>query len=257
MKRNIKLIIEYDGTEFCGWQKQLNDRTVQEEVERSLSLLTGESVKTIAAGRTDSGVHARGQVVNIKTESQLPISAFIRGGNSRLPGDVRIVSAESVDEDFNARYSAVRRYYRYYISKRQRAVDRQYSWYYWSELNVHTMQKAAQYILGSQDFKSFCQKNALVEHYICEVYKARWLQFDEYICFEICANRFLHNMVRTLVGTMVEIGAGKMLPERMQDVLSARDRACAGSTAPALGLFLEKVDYDASKLNLSKPSTRV
>lgn len=244
MIRNIKLTIEYDGTDFCGWQIQPNDRTVQQELERSLSMLTGETIKTTAAGRTDSGVHACGQVVNIKTHSKLPLSAFVRGGNSRLPYDVRIVRAEPAADDFNARYSAVRRHYRYYISTRQRAVGRRYAWYYWNKLDVKRMQEAAQCILGIRDFKSFCQKNAAVTHHVCHVYKARWFSLDDFICFEICANRFLHNMVRSLVGTMVEIGADKLPVNRMTAILDARDRSGAGPTAPALGLFLVKVDYN-------------
>lgn len=244
MKRNIKLTLEYDGTKFCGWQKQVNDRTVQEEVERSLSMLTGETVKVNAAGRTDSGVHAYGQVVNIKTQSELPLSTFVRGGNTRLPFDVRIINAELVDADFHARYSATRRHYCYYISNRQRALGRCYSWYYWNDLDLESMRKATEFILGPRNFKSFCQKNALVNHYVCHVYKARWIEHDDYIRFEICANRFLHNMVRTLVGTMVQVGSGKQPPERMREILAAQDRSCAGDTAPALGLFLVKVDYD-------------
>lgn len=243
MTRNIKLVIEYDGTHFCGWQKQLNDRTVQEDVERSLSMLTGESITTIAAGRTDSGVHAMGQVVNFKTQSQLSRSVFVRGGNSRLSHDVRIVQAKDVDDNFHARYSAVRRHYHYYISRRQRAIGRQYSWYYWNELNLNAMQQATRLLLGSQNFKSFCQKNAVVKHHICHVYKAKWTRTGDFYCFEICANRFLHHMVRSLVGTLVEIGEEKYPVQQMKTILDARDRSAAGPTAPALGLVLYKIDY--------------
>ncbi|MDZ7721362.1 MAG: tRNA pseudouridine(38-40) synthase TruA [candidate division KSB1 bacterium] len=232
---------------FAVGKFQPNDRTVQQELERSLSLLTGETIKTTAAGRTDSGVHACGQVVSIKTDSSLPLSAFVRGGNSRLPRDVRIVCAEPAADDFNARYSALRRHYRYYITTRQRALGRRYAWYYWHSLNANRLQQAAGCILGPRDFKSFCQKNAAVNHYMCHVYKARWFILDGYICFDICANRFLHNMVRSLVGTMVEIGAGKQSVDHITEILDAKDRSSAGPTAPALGLFLIKVDYNQER----------
>ncbi len=241
--RNIKLILEYDGTEFCGWQRQRSERTVQEEVERSLCKLTEEDIKLIAAGRTDSGVHAMAQVVNFKTNSSLPIEVFVRGGNSRLPRDVRILSATDVDENFSARYSARRRTYRYYISTRPLAVGRFYAWTYWNPLNIEPMQNACLDILGTHDFSSFCQAKAEVEHYLCDVRHAWWYKQDHYVVFEICANRFLHNMVRVLVGSMVEIGDEKKESPNVATILQKKDRNAAGPTAPAVGLFLVHVDY--------------
>ncbi len=241
--RNIKLILEYDGTEFCGWQRQRSDRTVQEVVEDSLSMLTEETIKVMAAGRTDSGVHALAQVANFKTNSSLPTEVFVRGGNSRLPRDVRILSAEDVDEDFSARYSAVRRTYRYYISTRFLAVNRFYAWQYWNPLNIEPMQQACSEILGRHDFSSFCQAKAEVEHYLCDVRHAWWVKQDHYLVFEICANRFLHNMVRVLVGTMVEIGDVKKESPDLTTILEKKDRKTAGPTAPAVGLFLARIDY--------------
>jgi len=240
--RNIKLLIEYDGTDFCGWQIQANDRTVQEELERSLSMLTEEKIKTTAAGRTDSGVHALGQVVNFKTNSELPLNAFVNGGNSRLPYDARIVSAQDVPANFSARYAAKKRYYRYFIAKRPIAVGRRYAWIYWKPLNLNVLQRMCEPLNGTLDFKSFCQKNAAVKHFLCHIYAAEWKETAERYVFDICANRFLHNMVRILVGTMVE-GASGQFDTSMEDVLTARDRKAAGSTAPALGLFLTKVEY--------------
>lgn len=242
--RNIKLTIEYDGTEFCGWQRQASDRTVQAEVERSLSMLTEETVIVTAAGRTDSGVHARGQVINFKTSSELPTETFVRGGNSRLPRDVRILAAEEVDLDFSARYSAKARLYRYYIAKRQSAVGRQYAWYYWKPLDISAMRAACASILGSHDFRGFCQSNAVVDHYQCDVRHAWWIESDEFYMFEICANRFLHNMVRILVGTMVKIGDEQSSLKSMAEIVASQDRNAAGPTAPAIGLFLMKVLYE-------------
>mgnify|MGYP006277648087 CR=1 FL=1 len=245
--RNIKLILEYDGTEFCGWQRQRSDRTVQEEVERSLSMLTEEDIKLTAAGRTDSGVHALAQVANFKTHSTLPLEVFVRGGNSRLPRDVRILSAEEVPADFSARYSAIRRTYRYYITTRHRAVGRQYAWYYWNPLNLQRMQEACSEILGTHEFISFCQAKAEVDHYLCDVRSAWWRREHNYVVFEICANRFLHNMVRVLVGTMVELGDDKKESATLTDILLAKDRNAAGPTAPAWGLHLVDVEYETKK----------
>jgi tRNA pseudouridine38-40 synthase len=242
--RNIKLTLEYDGTDFCGWQRQANDRTVQAEVERSLSMLTEETIIVTAAGRTDSGVHARGQVINFKTLSELPLTTFVRGGNSRLLHDVRILGAEEVDPDFSARYSAKARLYRYYIAKKQSAVGRQYAWYYWNPLDINEMRAACTPILGSHDFSGFCQSGAVVDHYLCDVRHAWWLENDQFIIFEICANRFLHNMVRILVGTMVKIGEEQSSFKSMAEILASQERDAAGPTAPALGLFLIKVMYD-------------
>ena len=242
--RNIKLTIEYDGTDFCGYQIQKNERTVQSELQRSLSMLTGETVRLIAAGRTDSGVHATGQVVNLKTESTLHLEAFLKGGNTRLPKDIRIIKVEQVPLDFSARYSAKRRTYRYYISKSRKAIGRQYAWSYWNPLDLKKMRAACKEILGVGDFQSFCQAKADVDHYLCDVRFAYWREVQDHFIFDICANRFLHNMVRTLVGTMVEIGDMRRQQSiNMAEVLRSKDRSAAGPTAPAHGLFLLRVDY--------------
>ena len=241
--RNIKLKIEYDGTDFCGWQIQVDDRTVQAAVERSLSMLTDSPVRLTVAGRTDSGVHALAQVANFKTSSQLPLDVFVRGGNSRLPHDVRILSAEEVSDDFNARYAAKSRLYEYVISTRQKAIDRHYSWYYWNPLNVDAMKAACAEILGTRDFKSFCQAKAEVDHYLCSVRHAFWRETQDELIFQVCANRFLHNMVRILVGTMVEIGDEKLQSSSISEILAARDRAAAGATAPPQGLRLVEIEY--------------
>ena len=241
--RNIKLIVEYDGGSFCGYQIQNKERTVQAELQRSLSMLTNEEIKLTAAGRTDSGVHALGQVVNFFTSSALPIDAFVRGGNTRLPGDVRIISACDAPDDFSARYSATRRVYRYLISKKMRAIGRQYAWYYWNPLDIKLLNDCCVDILGSHDFSSFCQAKAEVDHYLCDVRYAQWHETENELIFDICANRFLHHMVRTLVGTMVEISDARLQSADMKSILAARDRSAAGPTAPAHGLFLVRVEY--------------
>jgi tRNA pseudouridine38-40 synthase len=241
--RNVKLVIEYDGTNFCGWQRQPNVRTVQEELERSLSNIAQETVILNSSGRTDTGVHALGQVANFKTQSLLPIKTFVSGGNAFLPSDVRILEAQDVEMDFNARYSARSRCYRYAISKRPVAIDRNYAWYVSAPLDVMALQKASDYLIGEKDFQSFCQAKADVSHYICNVVSAVWKEEADRLLFEIIANRFLHNMVRIIVGTLVNVGRGKNTSEMVLEILAARDRCLAGSTAPARGLFLVRVNY--------------
>jgi tRNA pseudouridine38-40 synthase len=241
--RNIKLEIEYDGTDFCGWQIQPNVRTVQEVMELALSQLTGETIRVIAAGRTDSGVHANGQVINFPTTSHLPDYVFRLGSNSILPRDVRVINAQEVDAEFNSRFSARARYYRYFITTKPIAIGRQYAWYFGEALNLHIMQQACQLILGSHDFQSFCQSGADVNHYLCDIAHASWTRDNDKLVFEITANRFLHNMVRILVGTFIKIGKESTTLEQFQAILDAKDRTVAGPTAPPQGLFLTKVIY--------------
>lgn len=243
LRRNIKLTLEYDGTDFFGWQRQPNVRTVQAEVEHALSELTQETIKTTVAGRTDTGVHALGQVVNFKTHSDLPTDVFVKGGNAILPKDVRVIAAEEVDSNFNARFSARARSYRYRISKKPRAIGRQYSWYLMHKVNFGLMQEACPLILGEKDFQSFCQAGTDVPHFRCVVHSATWTETEDYYIFDISANRFLHNMVRILVGTFLEIGSKRVRPEEIEEILEARDRRMAGPTVPAQGLFLVRVDY--------------
>lgn len=241
--RNIKLVVEYDGSDFSGWQFQPNAVTVQGELKRSLSTLTQSEVKLTAAGRTDAGVHALGQVANFHTNSQLPLQTIKRGGNALLPGSIRILSVDEVSESFSARFSARARKYRYVISKRPRAVGRMYSWFCPYKLNVGPMQHACNFILGENDFKAFCQAGAQLKHYRCNVSSAVWFEKDDDLIFEVTANRFVHNMVRILVGTFVEIGREKRDPEDMPTILESKDRKQAGPTVPAHGLFLVSVEY--------------
>jgi tRNA pseudouridine38-40 synthase len=241
--RNIKLLIEYDGTDFCGWQWQPENRTVQGELENAFQQLLRENVRLSAAGRTDAGVHALGQVVNFRTGSSLPLQALEKGGNALLAKDVRILKAEEADEAFSARFDARIRYYKYVISKQPIAVGRQYTWYLKHPLDLERMNSACQFILGENDFQSFCQAGAAVDHYLSFVFSASFQENEEMIMFEIAANRFLHNMVRILVGTFIQVGLNKTAPEDMARILAAKDRCCAGPTVPPKGLFLVKVDY--------------
>jgi tRNA pseudouridine38-40 synthase len=241
--RNIKLVLEYDGSDFFGWQRQPLLRTVQGEVEKAFQSLTQNEVKITAAGRTDTGVHALGQVANFQTESALSIETFCRGGNALLPDDIRILSAEEVPENFNARFSAIARHYQYVMCTRPTAIRRKFCWHVKETIAVAPMQQACQFLIGEKDFSSFCQAGAELDNFLCDVSYARFTQTDKQIVFEIGANRFLHNMVRILVGTLLGIGQGKQQPQELTGILEAKDRKVAGTTAPAYGLFLVRVDY--------------
>lgn len=241
--RNVKLTLEYDGTDFCGWQWQPKGRTVQGTLLSSLKKLLQESPTVIASGRTDAGVHALGQVVNFKTENNLSLSSIRLGLNSFLPSDISILEAEEVDEEFDARRDAVKRKYQYVISRRRRAVGRQYSWHCKYELDLNEIKKATEYLIGEHAFTAFAKVNEEEPHYLCNVENALWKETENKIVFEICANRFLHNMVRIIVGTMVEVGRGKLAPVQIKNILQSRDRDRAGFTAPPQGLFLVKVYY--------------
>jgi tRNA pseudouridine38-40 synthase len=242
--RNLKLTLEYDGTNFCGWQYQPDQRSVQGELESALARLTCETIPVTAAGRTDSGVHALGQVVNFHTTSTLPLATFVRGTNALLPCDVRVRRSEEVADSFNARYDATSRLYRYRIVLRPCAVGRQYVWYLPLQLDLRAMQEAVTSLVGQHDFVSFCQSGADLQHHRCHVHEAEWRQVDDEIFFQIRANRFVHNMVRIIVGTCVEVGRGALAPGAMAGILAARDRRAAGRTAPAQGLFLVQIFYD-------------
>jgi len=241
--RTIRLTLEYDGTNFSGWQIQKAGRTVQGELERVLSGMLKHPIRVVGAGRTDAGVHALGQVAHFRTEHPIPVEGLQRGLNALLPDDVIVREAKEAAFDFHARFSAKRRSYRYVITRRRRAIGRQYAYFWEDPLDLEAMRDAAARVLGEHDFRAFCHAGAEVNHHRCEVSRAVWLEEGEELRFEITANRFLHNMVRILVGTMLDIGRGKSGPEWMDALLRSGDRTRAGWTVPPHGLFLVGVEY--------------
>ena len=246
--RNIKLQIEYDGTDFFGWQIQPEYRTVQGEIEKALLAVIQEPVRLTAAGRTDTGVHAKGQIANFFTQNSLACERIKAGTNANLPFDIRIMAAEQVSDDFDARFSARSRAYTFTIYKKPHAIARQYGWYVSVPLDVTAMNNACKVILGEHDFQAFCQTNAVVDHYLCNVVHAEWKDSETSLTLSIKANRFLHNMVRILVGTFCEIGRGKMEWSQLNNILESRDRTQAGPTVPPHGLVLQSVDYSGPRL---------
>ena len=241
--RNIKITIEFDGTNYCGWQIQPGLPTIQGELEKALQKLVQQKTAVIGAGRTDSGVHALAHIANFKTESPFPPEVFLRGLNRFLPLDIRIMRVAEVPLDFNSRFSAKYRKYRYSIATQRRAVNRLYSWYCKYPLNFEAMQQASNALLGVHDFQAFAKATPDLPHYRCEIISVDWEQNHSELIFEIKANRFLHNMVRIIVGTLVDIGRGHLPPDAMTEIIASEDRNRAGRTVPATGLFLVEVGY--------------
>jgi tRNA pseudouridine38-40 synthase len=241
--RNIRLIIEYDGTDFHGWQYQPDLRTIQGEIQRAMRIIFKREINIIGAGRTDTGVHAKGQAANFLIDHPMPVSTIKAALNGNLPGDVRIISADEVDEKFHARYDAIKRHYSYTITRQEKAINRFYVWCHKSDLNIEKMQHASNYLLGEHDFKAFCHADENMNHYRCFVEQIVWEQNNELLTLNIIANRFLHNMARIIVGTMINIGRGFTPVEQIPQILESRDRRSAGPTVPAKGLCLKKVYY--------------
>jgi len=240
--RNIKLVIEYDGTDFLGWQIQAEGRTVQGEITTVLEQVLQEPINLIGAGRTDSGVHARGQVANFRTNSVMRAGAIQSALNGLLPADIIVLSSDEVPESFHSRYDACERVYRYHLSLRPTAVGRQYSWYVRSPLRVAIMQEAASTFVGLHDFEAM-SKSGELDHHRCDVRKSFWKECVDGLVYEIRSDRFVRGMVRSLVGTMVDLGRGAMSWEDFRVILDSKDRSRGGMAAPPHGLFLEEVAY--------------
>ena len=235
----MRLLLEYDGTPYVGWQRQPNGLSVQEELERALAQILREPVGTVAAGRTDAGVHARGQVVSFRCAGDPDPVSLRRSLNGVLPGSIAVREAARAEDDFHARYSAVGRRYRYTIHRGPTALDRATCWQVFASLDVGVMEACASELPGEHDFTSFCKADADVNHHRCTVLEAGWTESGPRLVFDIEANRFLYGMVRALVGTMVDAGRGRIGPEDFRRVLAARDRSAAG-------LVLEAIRYPAT-----------
>ncbi|MFD2615185.1 tRNA pseudouridine(38-40) synthase TruA [Paenibacillus gansuensis] len=254
--RNLCMVVSYDGTAYYGFQTQPDGNTVQDKLEEAIFKLTGEKVKITASGRTDAGVHARGQVFNFYTESAIPIQRWCLALNNRLPGDIVVLKAQEVSLEFHSRRSAKKKTYCYTINaNRYPDVFHQHlQFHHPTKLNVEEMQKSLTYLIGEHDFTSFASKKSTKESHVRTIYEARLVhEVDQtsYLSDQlgvlklyITGNGFLHNMVRIIVGTMLRIGQGKWRSEDMQRILVGKDRALAGPTAVAQGLMLWEVFYE-------------
>ena len=244
--RNFKIVIEYDGSRYCGWQRQNHDPTIQEKIEQALGKMTGQKISVIGSGRTDAGVHAYGQAANFKCETKLNAEDFQGGLNSLTPDDIIVAGCKEVGYEFHARYHAKSKVYIYRILNRYHpaAIDRQYAWYIRNELNLEAMRVAISYLIGKHDFKAFQGAGSPRSHTTRWVMAANLYREDEdNIIFEIEAGGFLRFMVRNIVGTLVDVGKGKITPDAFKHILDSEDRSRAGATAPAHGLFLKEVKY--------------
>lgn len=248
--RTFKLTLAYDGTAYAGWQVQSGHRTVQEVLETTLAKITGERVRIVGSGRTDAGVHALGQVASFRTNSRLSAEVLQRALNAELPEDIAVLQAVETAECFHALRDAVRKRYRYVLHDGPvpDIFQRRYCWHYYGRLDVEAMRRAAQPLLGTHDFSSFETSGAERRTSIRTVYDLDLRRHEsptnQVITFEIEANGFLYNMVRAIVGSLVEVGRKAREEAWVADVLAATDRRMAGPTAPPQGLFLLWVEYE-------------
>ena len=242
----IRLVVEYDGTDFCGFQFQYDQRTVAGVLEEALSGLLTSPVKLSSAGRTDAGVHATGQVVSFRTPRDFPIHRMALALNSSLPPDVSVRFAEVAPGDFSARFSARERIYVYAVFNRRMAsaLLQRYAYHYYGSLDIELMQRCAQDLLGEHDFRSFCGMLPESGPTLRNVRAITVRAAGEIVRIEIRADGFLHRMVRNIIGTLLEIGNGRRAPNSLRSILEARRREAAGHTAPAQGLYLAGVRYD-------------
>jgi tRNA pseudouridine38-40 synthase len=244
--RNIKLLIEYDGTNYQGWQVQAKGPTIQGTIEEKLGRLAGERIHLVGSGRTDSGTHAFGQVAHFKTQGQMDIHSMQKALNSLLPSDIVIKKVEEAEEDFHARRQSKSKLYEYRILNRElrSAFHHGYAWYIPRKLNLKRMREASQYLIGEHDFSSFRSAGTPTRTAVRKVIRAEWEKDREgFVYFEIEATGFLKQMVRAIIGTLVEVGKGKMSAMEFRKILESKDRKKAGPTAPAHGLFLKEVKY--------------
>ena len=243
--RRIKLVVSYDGTAYCGWQLQPNGVTIEEVLNQALSSLLKEDIQVIGASRTDSGVHAMGNVAVFDTESRIPGDKICFALNQRLPDDVRIQASEEVPLTFHPRKANCVKTYEYKILNRKidMPLQRLYSHFCYFNLDLEKMQKAASYLIGEHDFKSFCTVRTQAEETVRTIYSLTVTKADDLITIRISGSGFLYNMVRAMVGTCVYASEGKIAPDDIPALLEGRNRTDAGPTAPPQGLYMTNLWY--------------
>lgn len=243
--RNIKLTLEYQGTRYHGWQRQKNAPSIQEHLEDAIKKVTGKKSILYGAGRTDAGVHARAQVANFKTSSRLSLEALLHAINAHLPRDIAAKKAEEAPLDFNARKSARGKVYSYHIydGPARPALFRDFAYYSKHKLSERKMRRASRFLLGRHDFRAFRTSGSSAVTSVREIRQINIKRRGQKLSITIEGSGFLYNMVRAIVGTLMEVGRGKIEPARAKKILDSKDRSLAGPTAPPQGLFLERVLY--------------
>lgn len=242
---NVKLTIEYDGTDYHGWQVQPNGRTIQEVLERAIETLLGAKVRLTGSGRTDAGVHALGQVANFVCDEEIDLKRFQRGLNALTPHDIVVKQVERVPDSFDARRDCRSRVYDYRIWNHSlpSAFYRRYSWHVYQALNVDAMVEAIGFLEGEHDFASFQASGCDAAHSVRKIYRNALSRQGELLIYTVEATAYLRHMVRNIIGSLVEVGRGERTPAHLAELLDARNRTLAGPTAPPQGLFLVEVKY--------------
>lgn len=244
-KKRVMLVVAYDGTAYHGWQLQPNVTTIEGVLNQALSELLKEEIKVIGASRTDTGVHALGNIAVFDTTARMPAEKFSYALNQRLPEDIRIQSSKEVPLDFHPRHQNSCKTYEYkiYNAPFMQPVYRLYSYFFYGQLNLDRMREAASYLEGEHDFKSFCSVNTVAETTVRTIYRIEIIKEECVVKIRVTGSGFLYNMVRIIAGTLVEVGRGNMQPQQIPAILEACDRAKAGPTAPACGLTLMSYQY--------------
>ncbi|MEX2592147.1 MAG: tRNA pseudouridine(38-40) synthase TruA [Anditalea sp.] len=240
------LELAYKGSMYHGWQIQANAHSVQKEVNTALSVILRKSIDTMGSGRTDTGVHARQQYLHFDFPKKLDKQDLVKRLNSILPNDISVYDLREVKPDAHARFNAQWRSYEYHISLRKNPFEVELSWLFFSRLDIKKMNEAAGLLLDHRDFKCFSKVKTAVNNFECEIKKAHWEQKDQHLIFHITANRFLRGMVRAMVGTLVEVGVGKLDLQDFQTILESKNRKKAGSSVPPYGLYLCQIAYPES-----------
>ena len=243
--RRIKLVVSYDGTAYCGWQLQPNGVTIEEVLNKALSSLLKEDIQVIGASRTDAGVHARGNVAVFDTESSIPPERFLYAVNALLPEDIVVVDSCEVAADWHPRHCNTEKTYEYRVlnQKLPDPMRRRDTYFVSFPLDLEKMRKAAGYLEGEHDFKSFCNVHTHVEDTVRTIYRMEVIREENVITFRVRGNGFLYNMVRIMVGTLLFVSEGKIKKDELKDIILSKERKRAGKTAPPQGLYLNKINY--------------
>ncbi len=236
------LELAYNGSNYQGWQIQPNGSTVQELLNNAISVITRQSVDTVGCGRTDTGVHAKQYFAHFDVQDPLP-SNFLRSLNGILPADIAVYDVQLVSNEFNARFDAIARTYEYHIVFEKDPFTQLLAVRWFQPLDVEAMNAACDYLIGTHDFACFSKVNTDVKHFMCDVKSARWYTEHGLLKFEVTANRFLRNMVRAMVGTLIQVGEGKIDLQQFKNIIDSKDRCKAGQSVPAHGLYLVSIEY--------------